>query len=270
MQPRFDMRSSLAVIFLFLIAALARAANYIGDQTFAAPFTLNEGVNVVGNLTLASPGTYSATSWNIVGLVRFAQPGEYFFVATGGGIAGSGNVLGPTTGTARVHVSYRTSVNFVGSIASNLVLVDDAQTTLPPLEVVNPPPPSPLMNISTRAVVMAGGSLTSGFVIGGNSPRRVLVRAVGPGLAAFGVPGTMSNPTLAIFNGSLQVTTNDDWDGGSALRSTFAAVGAFGLASASRDAAVVVTLQPGAYTTVVRSAAAGEGGEVLIEVYFVE
>jgi hypothetical protein len=42
-------------LLLCLFAALAtvRAANYVGDQTFAAPFTLNEGVNIVGNLTLS-------------------------------------------------------------------------------------------------------------------------------------------------------------------------------------------------------------------------
>jgi hypothetical protein len=48
-------------LLLCLFAAVAaRAANYVGDQTFAAPFTLNENVNVVGNLTFSTPGTYSA------------------------------------------------------------------------------------------------------------------------------------------------------------------------------------------------------------------
>ena len=260
-------------LLLFLACAtLARAANYIGDQTFAAPFSANETVNIVRNLTFSKPGTYTATSWNVVGLVRFAAPGEYFFVATAGGIAGSGNVLGPASGVARVHVAYRTSVNFVGLVAASITLIDDSQTTLPPppSETVNPPPPAPLMNLSTRATIAAGGNLSVGFVVGGTTPRRVLVRAIGPGLAQFGLGGTLANPVLTVFSGTLPLATNDDWDDSGNLRATFAAVGAFGLAQGSADAAVIVTLQPGAYTAGVRGGSTADAGEVLVEIYLLE
>jgi hypothetical protein len=261
-------------LLLCLIAgfASAHAANYVGDQTFAAPFTLNENVNIVGSLTLATPGTYSATSWNIAGVVRFAAPGEYAFVATGGGVAASSTVVGPASGTAIVHVSYRTTVNVVGTLPANVILIDDAQTVSPPppTQTVSPPPPAPLMNLSVRANLAAGGTVNPGFVIGGSSARRVLVRAVGPGLAAFGVTGVMSDPRLTVFSGSLPAGANDDWGGGAELTATFAAVGAFGVPSASKDAAIVLTLQPGAYTIAVRGSGANDGGEVLVEVYFVE
>jgi hypothetical protein len=275
-MPRFaaakiPIKMKLKHLLCLILAVAARAANYIGDQTFSAPFALNENVNVVGNLTFATPGTYSATTWTIVGFIRFAQPGTYTVVATTGGFAVSGNAVGPANGTATIRVNYQTTVNFVGTVATNLIVVDESGArppTIMPVDIT-PPPPAPLMNLSTRATLVAGGVLSPGFVIGGTTPRRVLIRAIGPGLAPFGVTGVMANPTLAVFNGALQIGANDDWSGDVALDATFAAVGAFGLPPASRDAALVVTLPPGAYTATVRGATAADAGEVLVEVYFV-
>jgi len=259
-------------LLLFLICAAAtRAANYVGDQTFAAPFTLNEGVNIVGNLTLATPGAYSASNWNVVGLVQLGAPGEYIVTATASGISFAGNVLGPTTGAATIRVSYRTTVNVVGVLASNITVIDDSRNPpAPPVATVMSPPPAPLMNLSTRVTLGAGAVLNPGFVVGGGTPRRVLVRAIGPGLAAFGVAGVMANPTVTVFSGALQFGANDDWGGDAQLNAVFAAVGAFGLPATSKDAAVLLTLPPGAYTAIVRGATPTEGGEVLFELYFVE
>jgi hypothetical protein len=259
-------------LMLFLCAALAtvRAANYVGDQTFAAPFTLNEGVNIVGNLTLATPGTYSAPHWNVVGLVRFGTAGDYSINATVAGISFAGNVIGPPTGTAVVRVNYRTTVNTAGSITSNITVIDNAQPPPEPRILIDPAPPSPLMNVSTRATLGAGGALNPGFVIGGSAPRTVLVRAIGPGLASFGVTDALPNPTLVVFSGARQVAANDDWGDDVNVNAVFGAVGAFGLPAASKDAALVLTLPPGAYTLVIRGATPGEAGEVLAEVYLVQ
>jgi hypothetical protein len=259
-------------LLLCLFAALTpvRAANYVGDQTFAAPFTLHEGVNIVGNLTLATPGAYAATNWNVVGLVRFGAPGDYTVMATGGGISFAGNVLGPASGTVVVRANYRTTVNVVGQLANNITVIDESRTAPPDIGPVRPPAPAPLMNLATRVTLPAGGVLNPGFVIGGEGPRRVLIRAIGPGLAAFGVAGAMANPRLTVFSGVLEIAANDDWGGGAQLNAMFAAVGAFGLPAASRDAALAVTLAPGAYTVVVRGTAPTDSGEVLFEVYFVE
>jgi hypothetical protein len=259
-------------LLLCLIAgfASAHAANYVGDQTFSAPFALNEGVNIVGNLTFATPGVYSAASWNIAGVVRFAAAGDYTFIATTGGMTASSAVIGPASGVATVHVSYRTTVNVVGTLPGNVMMIDDAQRLLPPAATVEPPPAAPLMNLSVRATLAAGGTVSPGFVVGGTAPRRVLVRAVGPGLSAFGVTGLLGNPRLTVFNGSLAIGANDDWGGDPDVNATFVAVGAFGLPATSKDSAVVLTLQPGAYTIAVRGSTATEAGEVLVEVYFVE
>ncbi len=125
----------------------------------------------------------------------------------------------------------------------------------------------PLVNIATRATLAAGQVLTPGFVVGGTVPRRVLIRAVGPGLARVGVTGVMADPSLAVFRGATQIATNNNWGGGAALVAAFAQVAAFSLALDSLDAALLLTLAPGAYTAQVTGTGAGE---VIVEVYFVD
>jgi sugar lactone lactonase YvrE len=131
-----------------------------------------------------------------------------------------------------------------------------------------------LVNISARANVGTGNNVViAGFVIEGNASETVLIRAVGPGLSAFGVSGVLSNPNLqlhAYINGQdTVVASNSGWGGTTALSTAFAQVGAFGLASGSADAAILITLAPGIYTAVV-SGNAGTTGIALVEVYEVD
>lgn len=126
-----------------------------------------------------------------------------------------------------------------------------------------------LVNVSARTQVGTGDNvLIAGFVVGGASPVRVLVRAVGPTLAGFGVGGTLANPKLELFNASsVKVADNDDWAGTAELKAAFASVGAFAFASdGSRDAALTATLQPGSYTAQI-SGVGGTTGVALVEVY---
>ncbi|PTX91180.1 putative Ig domain-containing protein [Opitutus sp. ER46] len=130
---------------------------------------------------------------------------------------------------------------------------------------------APLVNISTRAYVGAGeGALTAGFVIGGNAAKRVLVRGVGPGLSQLGVSGVLADPKLAVYRaGGVVVAENNDWQSGTAAADVAAAskaTGAFALTPGGRDAATVLTLEPGAYTVVVSSVDGG-AGTGLVEVY---
>lgn len=124
-----------------------------------------------------------------------------------------------------------------------------------------------LVNIATRAQVGgAAGTPISGFVIGGGTgvgSKRMLVRAVGPTLATFGVTGALADPSLALVSGGATLANNDNWVAGDAA--TFTATGAFALGAASRDAAIVSTLGAGGYSAVV---GAGTGaGVALLEVY---
>ena len=130
---------------------------------------------------------------------------------------------------------------------------------------------SKLINISTRLRVETGDNVgIAGFVVQGDKPRRVIVRALGPSLTAAGVADALANPTLALRNASNElVVQNDDWQTQTpAARGVeLLSVSDTGLAPSNpREAAVAVTLQPGAYTTVV-SEAGGGMGVALVEVY---
>ncbi len=127
-----------------------------------------------------------------------------------------------------------------------------------------------IVNASTRAFVGTGEAvLIPGFVVGGSGALRLLVRAVGPGLAAFGVAGALADPTLTVFRDGAAVATNDNWSAATnsaEIAAAAANTGAFALALGSRDAAVLITLAPGAYTAVV-SGVGGSTGTALVEVY---
>lgn len=127
-----------------------------------------------------------------------------------------------------------------------------------------------LANLSTRAFVGAGDNvLIPGLVISGTSPRRVLVRAVGPGLSAFGVTGVLADPTLSVFRGTSEIASNDNWqtqNNSQAVATAAVESGAFALAAGSRDSALVLTLEPGAYTCRV-AGVGGTTGVALVEVY---
>lgn len=131
---------------------------------------------------------------------------------------------------------------------------------------------SPLLNVSTRTMLAANGTAITGFVIGGSGPRRVLIRAVGPSLATFNVPSPLTNPQIMLWRGNTQIGSNDDYASGANVDTTlpaaFTSVGAFSLTANSRDAAMITTLEPGAYTAQIRGGTATETGEVLLEVYF--
>lgn len=122
-----------------------------------------------------------------------------------------------------------------------------------------------LINVSVRKHL--GTGLTAGFVLGGSASTKVLIRAVGPTLGDFGVPGVVADPQLTLFNNSsVKIGENNDWGGTAELTAAFGAVGAFTLPATSKDAALVVTLPPGNYSV----QATGTGtttGVALVEVY---
>jgi hypothetical protein len=125
-----------------------------------------------------------------------------------------------------------------------------------------------LVNLSVRTYIAAGADAPNvGFVIAGPTPRRLLIRAVGPTLGGFGVTDAISDPQLELYRGSVLIQQNDNWGGSASLGETFAKVGAFGFGeTSSKDSVLVTTLEPGAYTVVV-SGVNGAKGIGLVEVY---
>ncbi len=136
-----------------------------------------------------------------------------------------------------------------------------------------------IINISSRGTVgAADGVLIGGFVVTGNSPKTVLIRGVGPELTAFGVSGALSDPTLAVYSGSMLIAQNGSWSTPAAVNalqtvatstqiaSAALASGAFALPANSKDSAVIITLAPGSYAVEV-SSASGVSGVALVEIY---
>jgi len=130
---------------------------------------------------------------------------------------------------------------------------------------------SKLLNISARGYVGTGADfLIGGFVVGGTDPKTVLIRASGPALAAFGVAGTLSDPELQLYRGSTLLSANTGWQGDPQVSAAASLVSAFAWTNpSSADSALLLTLQPGAYTAQV-SGASGDTGVSLLEVYDVQ
>ena len=126
-----------------------------------------------------------------------------------------------------------------------------------------------LVNFSIRLDIRTGvSSETVGFVVAGNNSKRILLRAVGPTLANYGVNNALVDPRLAIYRlGNLSaVAENDDWGSTDEIKSAFAETAAFGLNEGSFDAALLLTLEPGAYTAEITGVNRGSGA-ALLEVY---
>jgi hypothetical protein len=127
-------------------------------------------------------------------------------------------------------------------------------------------PEVPLANISTRGQVRTGDDvLIGGFIVAGSSPQTVVVRARGPSLSAYGIANPLANPTLRLVRSSDQATlaTNDDW--GAAPNATSLATSGFAPSNA-QESAILVTLNPGAYTAIV-SGVGGGTGVGIVEVF---
>ena len=174
---------------------------------------------------------------------------------------------GPTSKDAALTANITTRDNSVvvssaTTTGGGTVIAELYDATPTPVFTVTTPR---LINVSVRKHL--GTGLTVGFVLGGSVATKVLVRAVGPTLGAFGVPGTVADPQLTLFNDkSVKIGENNDWGGTAELTAAFGSVGAFGLPPTSKDAAVLATLPPGLYSVQV-SGTANSTGVALVEVY---
>jgi hypothetical protein len=128
------------------------------------------------------------------------------------------------------------------------------------------------VNIAARGHSQTGnGVAIGGFVITGNAPKQVLLRAVGPTLTTQGI-GTaevLANPTIELYHNGVRIDRNDQWGeaDGTAIRTTGARVGATPFDAAdSASSAVIKTLTAGGYTFMAKGAN-DTAGIVLVEVY---
>jgi hypothetical protein len=133
----------------------------------------------------------------------------------------------------------------------------------------------PVDGRSTRGSVLTGDNvMIAGFIISGDSPKTMLIRARGPTLADLGVPHVMHDPFLRLYSAQTVIAQNDNWRD-TQEQAIFATgldpcepfqVGGTLPTDCNRESAVLATLNPGAYTAIV-SGVAGETGVGLVEVY---
>ena len=122
-------------------------------------------------------------------------------------------------------------------------------------------PANRLIGISTRGRVETGDNvMIGGFIISGDTPLQVVVRARGPSV---GVAGALADPTLTLVPASGSVVSNNDW--GTAGNAAQLSASGFAPANA-KEAAILITLNPSAYTAIV-SGVGGTTGVAIIEVY---
>ncbi|HWA08961.1 MAG TPA: Ig-like domain-containing protein [Opitutaceae bacterium] len=173
-----------------------------------------------------------------------------FTVLTSGGNTFVGRI-DPATGFLTGKLSGSTAADATGALSSGGSFSDGA-----------------LRNLSTRGQVGTGGNvLITGFIVGGTTAKRVLIRAVGPGLIASGITNALADPQLQVYDSSgtpIAGAYNNDWNLADAP--SMSSVGAFPLTPSSKDAALITTLAPGIYTTQV-SGVGGTTGVALIEFY---
>jgi hypothetical protein len=128
----------------------------------------------------------------------------------------------------------------------------------------SPSPTTKAVNLSTRMRVQTGDGVgIGGFIIAGSAPKSVLVRAIGPSLTGFGVPGALTDPVLELHGpGTFTTVTNNNWRDTQETE-----IQATGIPPTNNlESAIVAALPAGAYTAIVR----GNGntsGIALIEVY---
>lgn len=221
---------------------------------------------LAGLYVASCPGSASGSTYLVAGPdgTAYAVVTTPQTVASGvGTLSPAGAVSIGTSGgplTATINAAAGTITGSLGIPAGSLAIAGLSQDV---------PATDRLINVSSRQSVAAGSasrSVIAGFVINGTANRRVLVRAVGPALAAYGVNNPLPDPTLRIYSASgAVVAENNGWNDDPALSAAAKQVGAFPFAPGSRDAALVTDLAPGAYTAIVTSASSV--GVVLVEVY---
>jgi len=125
--------------------------------------------------------------------------------------------------------------------------------------------PTPVFDFATRGLAGSSTSpLIGGFIVQGTKPVQVLVRATGPSLAAYGVTNAITATSLSVYSGSSLIGSNSGWQS-----TQQAAIQATGLAPTSpNEAAVLMTVSPGAYTVIVNGVN-GASGTALIETFLV-
>jgi len=254
--------------------------NNIGAITSNNGIVVTPTTNTTYNLTVTNNGGVTANASVTVNV--FPAPtttGEVISTTTvlpGSSItitpnfAGGSATLTGVAGTVLSGRSYTLYPTSSGPVVLTVTNPAGAITTQSfNVSLVNslPPAKANLYNISARSNVTPNNALTAGFIIQGNTTETVLIRAIGPTLASYNVQGVLATPKLTVYDSSgSALVTNNSWNNNNTLSTTAATVGAFPLNANSNDCAVILSLQPGAYTATV-TGLSNSTGNAMLEVY---
>lgn len=150
------------------------------------------------------------------------------------------------------------------------VLAVAGETLSSPSNVMEKTVRGRVANLSMRGFVGRDDALMIGGTFIRDNPVRLLVRAIGPTLAQFNVPGALAAPAVTVFDANgATLASGGPWGGDPLLAAVMAQCGAFPLPTDSADAALIIELPPGGYSIHVRGAN-GTEGIALVEIYELE
>ena len=205
--------------------------------------------------TIVAPATSDpsdVTTYTLVGTL----PNGLFFDAKTGVISGT------FTGNLQNSAESPDHILLSGGIVSNVQIfaTNSHGTSTIPLNFFLAP--TGAVNIATRLVIGTGDNvLIAGFIITGNAPKQVIIRAIGPSLSAFGIANALPDTTLELHDGGSTLGKNDDW-----RESQENEIITAGLAPTDdRESAILATLAPGSYTAIV--AGKNTSGIAVVQVY---
>jgi hypothetical protein len=236
--------------------SISTSAPTIAPATLSAPVITTQPVSQTVTASTNVAFTVAATDAQSF---QWKKNGEPISGATGSTLS-LNNVTTADSATYSVVVA-----NSAGSVASNAATLTVIQAT----SATTPAEPDVAVTSGPgkKLMVVGANPATLNFNVTGTTVRKLLIRAVGPTLRAFGHAGALADPKLEIYAGSVLLSQNDDWGGSDVLRTLSAQAGAFPLSNPqSKDAAVIVGLPPGSYTAIA-SGVNGATGAVLIEIY---
>ncbi|MES2696541.1 MAG: immunoglobulin domain-containing protein [Verrucomicrobiota bacterium] len=307
-----ELRRLLPVVFVIGATALAQTFSSVGSSSSAPAIPAGTSANPAPTSTSVSvsnpapaatarvTGTIPAAPLNAaqnettitldVGFgIRFVPPARVS-VPNGEKL----RIVAPEAGGGVNYIWTKNGRAIAGAADSHILVIplvvsDDAgtyaclfstPTTLPqPSQslILGVGPTDRLLNLSTRSIVgpAADGALTTGFAVAaGSGGKKIIIRAVGPSLASFGVANPLAQPVLRIYdaNGRLYdygygypavvggLTYETD------LAESLARAGAFPLPAGTRDVTEMRPFISGTYTASVTSGD-GSTGTVLLEIY---
>jgi len=239
--------------------------------TVQLTFTDDGGLPVIVSantafLTVGQPFSYTIDAPSTSGS---SDPTSYALVFTlPNGLsfdAQTGTISGTFTGAAPTGHTSPDQLTLSGGVVTNVQLFATNSHGTGTISLIFFLAPTGAVNISTRLEVGTGDNvLIAGFIVTGNAPKKLVIRAIGPSLKVNGVPipGAMQDPILELHDSAGLLGTNDNW-----RDSQESEINATGIPPTDEhESAILAYLNPGNYTAVVRGKN-DSAGIAVVEVY---